>query len=82
MQSGREDTLEEQYAIKFCVKLGKNAAETSGMLQTPYGLSCMGRSLVFEWYKRFKQGRESVRDNERCGRSREVRTPELVGENP
>ena len=23
MQSGREDTLEEQYAIKFCFKLGK-----------------------------------------------------------
>ena len=23
MQSGREDTLEEQYAIKFCLKLGK-----------------------------------------------------------
>ena len=24
MQSGREDTLEERYAIKFCFKLGKN----------------------------------------------------------
>ncbi len=23
MQSGREDTLEERYAIKFCFKLGK-----------------------------------------------------------
>ena len=23
MQSGREDTLEEQYAIKFCFKFGK-----------------------------------------------------------
>ena len=23
MQSGREDTLEERYAIKFCLKLGK-----------------------------------------------------------
>ena len=23
IQSGREDTLEEQYAIKFCFKLGK-----------------------------------------------------------
>ena len=35
MQSGREDTLEEQYAIKlFCFKLGKNATETYGMLQT------------------------------------------------
>ena len=28
MQSGREDTLEKQYAIKFCFKLGKNATET------------------------------------------------------
>ena len=25
MQSSREDTLEERYAIKFCFKLGKNA---------------------------------------------------------
>ena len=32
MQSGQEDTLEE-YAIKFCFKLGKNdATETYGML--------------------------------------------------
>ena len=38
----------------------------------------MGRSLVFEWHKRFKEGRESVRDDERCGRNKEVRTPELV----
>ena len=28
MQSGREDTLEEWYAIKLCFKLGKNATET------------------------------------------------------
>ena len=27
MQSGREDTLEERYAIKFCFKLGKNAMQ-------------------------------------------------------
>ena len=35
MQSGRQDTLEERYAIKFCFKLGKNdATETYRMLQT------------------------------------------------
>ena len=39
----------------------------------------MGQSSVFEWHKRFKQGRKSVRDDERCGRSREVRTPEFLG---
>ena len=32
MQSGREDTLVERYAIKFCFKLAKNATETYGML--------------------------------------------------
>ena len=81
MQSGREDTLKERYAIKFCFKLGKNdATETYGMLQTGLGPSCMNRSSVFEWHKKFKEGRESQRDDERCGRSKEVNTPELIGQ--
>ena len=80
MQCGREDTLEERYAIKFCFKLGKNATETYGILQTALGASCLNRASVFEWHKRFKEGRESIRDDERCGRSKEVRTPELIGQ--
>ena len=80
MQSGREDTLEEWYAIKFCFKLGKNTIETYGMLQTDFGESWMNRASVFEWHKRFKEGRESVRDDERYGRSKEVNTPELIGQ--
>ena len=80
MQSGREDTLEERYAIKFCLKLGKKATETYGMLQTARPPSCMNRASVFEWHKRFKEGRESVRDDERCGRSKEVNAPELIGQ--
>ena len=72
--------LEERYAIKFCFKLGKTATETYGMLQTAYGPSCMNGSSVFQWHKRFKEGRESVRDDERCGRSREVRTSEMIGQ--
>ena len=60
MQSGREDTLEEWYAIKFCFKLGKNATETYGMLQTAFRPSCMNRASVFEWHKRFKESKESV----------------------
>ena len=36
MQSERDDTLEEWYAIKFCFKLGKNATETYGMLQSAF----------------------------------------------
>ena len=81
MQSGRQYTLEERYAIKFCFKLEKkNAIETYGILQTAFGASCMNRASVFEWHKRFKEGRESVRDDERCGRSKEVNTPQLIGQ--
>ena len=48
----------------------------------------MNRVLVFEWHilchsktnTRSKEGRESVRDDERCGRSKEFRTPELIGQ--
>ena len=80
LQSGREDTLEEWYAIKFCFRLRKNVTETHGMLQTDFGASCMNWASVFEWHKRFKEGREFVRDDERCGRSKEVRTPELIGQ--
>ena len=80
MQSGREDTLEERYAIKLCFRRGKNATETYGMLLTAFEASCMNRASIFESHKRFKEGMESVRDDDRCGRSKEVNTPELIGQ--
>ena len=75
----QSDTLEERYAIKFCFKIGKNATEMYGMLQTAFRPSCMNGASVFGRHKRFKEGSESVRDGERCGRSKEVNTPELIG---
>ena len=69
--SGREDILAERYAIKLCFKL---TTWTYGMLQTAFGTSCMNRASVFELHKRFHL------HNERCGRSKEVRTPELIGQ--
>ena len=80
MQSGRKDTLEERYATKFRLKLGKNAIKMNGMCQTASGASCLKRASVFEWHKRFKEGREFVRDNKSCGRSKEVNTPVLIGQ--
>ena len=76
----QSDTLEERYAIKFCFKLGKNGSETYGMLQTAFRPSCMNQASVFEWHKRFKETREFVRDDERCGRSKEINTPESIGQ--
>ena len=76
----QSDSLEERYAIKLCFKLGKKATETYRMFQTAFRPSCMNRASVFEWHKRFKEGRESVRDDDRCERSKEVNTPEFIGQ--
>ena len=76
----QSNSLEEQYAIKLCFKLGKNATETYGMLPTAFRPSYMNRASVFEWYKRFKEGRESLRYDEICGRNKEVNRPELIGQ--
>ena len=50
------------------------------MLQTAFRPSCMNRASVFEWHKRFKESKETVKEDERCGRSKEVNTPELIGQ--
>ncbi len=80
MQTGCADTLEERYTIAICFKHGKNTRETYGMLQTAFRPSCMNRASVFEWRKRFNEVIESVRDDEGCGRSKEVNRPELIGQ--
>ena len=40
----------------------------------------MNQASDFEWHKRFKKGWESGRDDVRCGRSKKVNTPELIGQ--
>ena len=42
----QSDTLEERYVIKFIFKLGKNATEMYGMLQTAFRPSCMNWASV------------------------------------
>ena len=53
---------------------------TYGMLQTAFRSSYMSRISVFKWHKRFKEGRDFVRDEEMCGRNKEVNTPELIAQ--
>ena len=76
----QSDSLEERYAINCVLKLKKNATEMYGMLQTAFQPSCINRASVFEWHKRFREGREFVRDDKRCGRGKEVNTPKLIGQ--
>jgi len=55
--------MEQRINVKFCVKLGKSARETYSCLKKVYGDECLSRTQVFEWFKRFKEGREEIGDN-------------------
>jgi len=61
-------SLEQRYAIKFCAKLGNSGSETLQLLRTAYGDAVLSSAQVFRWHKAFKDGRESVEDEQRTGR--------------
>ncbi|KAB0370639.1 hypothetical protein FD755_017048 [Muntiacus reevesi] len=70
--------LEQRISIKFCVKLNKSASETHHLLKEAYGNEVMSRARVFDWHKRFKEGREDIRDDARSGRPVTHRTDENI----
>jgi hypothetical protein len=70
--------LEQCINTKFCAKLGKSTSETLQMLTEAHGADAVKKSSVFEWHKRFKEGREDVKDDERTGRLKTHQTDENV----
>jgi len=58
---------EQRTCIKFCFKLNKTAAETHRMLKKAFGEHASSRAITFEWFKRFKDGRESVEGDKHSG---------------
>ena len=63
------DVKEEQrVAIKFCCKVDFLATKTVGLIQKAYGDAALSRTTIFEWHIWFREGRESVKDDESSGR--------------
>jgi len=50
------------------VKLNKSATETFASLTEAYRDDTLLSTVVFEWHKAFKEGRENVEDDPRSGR--------------
>ena len=71
-------SVEQQTNLKFLVRLGKTPTEALKLLQEIYGDDRMSRTRVFEWHRRFKEGREEVEDDNRSGRPSTGRTEENV----
>ncbi|KAG5307706.1 GVQW3 protein, partial [Acromyrmex insinuator] len=53
-------------------------SETFRSMQQIYGSQCLDRTAVFEWHKRFLEGRETLEDDKKSGRPILVRTPEMI----
>jgi hypothetical protein len=64
----------------FLVKLKKSVMETFQLLTEAYGEDCMSRTRVFEWHKRFSEGRESMKDDDRPGDGRVVPSGQTVNQ--
>ena len=71
---------EQRVNIKFCVRLGKSFTETLNSINQVYGDESLSRTRVYEWYTRFKEGRESVEDDDRCGRPSTARNDETIAQ--
>jgi hypothetical protein len=58
----------QRWAIKFCTKLNKKAAETYELLRQAYGKSALSYAQVTRWVKKFKESQKGVEDDHCSGR--------------
>ncbi|PNF14149.1 hypothetical protein B7P43_G17665 [Cryptotermes secundus] len=72
------DFREQRAVVKFCFLLGKSGTETLEMLKTAYKDDAMGKTQLFEWFSRFKNGEMSIDDKPRSDRPSTARTHENV----
>lgn len=64
--TSKMDTSHEQRInVKFCYKLGKTFTETFETITSVYDESLLSRTDCHEWFRRFKDGRESIEDDPR-----------------
>ena len=68
----KNHNFERRTVIKFCINLDKSPTEKRQMMDTAVIDVHVSISMVFKWHKRFRDGRESIDDDERPGRPTEI----------
>jgi hypothetical protein len=63
---------------KCLVKLGKSGSEIKEMLVQVYGHNAIKKTATYKWVTHSSEGRASVADEERSGRSATSRTEENI----
>lgn len=71
------DNLIEQRSSNFVLKAELSAKSAFEMLQIVYGESCLKKTAVYKWFSRFRDGQESVFDDDnKSGHLSETQTEE------
>lgn len=73
-----DNNTEQRACIKFCFKIGKNASETFELIKLAFGDVSLSRCVIFDWFKRFKEGRISIEDDHRSGRPSTSKTNQSI----
>ena len=69
---------EQRVTIKVCCKIYFSTTKTVELIQKAYSDAALNRTIIFELHKRFREGRESVKDDERSGRPTTNRTDDRL----
>lgn len=67
MASTTTSKEEIRFVIKFCALSGQTPGDTLNQITKVYGDNSVCQTIVFDWHKRFREGRTSIEDNERSG---------------
>ena len=46
-----QHSVDQRYALKFCVKLEKSVTKTLATIQKAYGKDALSKAQVFRWHK-------------------------------
>ena len=65
---------EQRICIKFCANSGKTSTQTVEILTIAFGNAALKKTQIFEWYKRFCEGRDRTEDGAMSGRPASART--------
>lgn len=66
-----------RHSLFFCFKLGDSATEAHRKLCQAYGDDSMSLRVCQQWYSRFKEGDEDIKNKHRSGRPAEVDEKDL-----
>ena len=72
------ESTDQRICIKFCSKIGNPATETYQLLLQAFGEGALDRTQVFDWFRRFKEGRTSVESDVRSGRPSTSGNEEMI----